>query len=63
MVTRFVNSANPNTRIKLMADINLNGKNIDPLGTNSSRYSGILDGNGFEISNLYISKTANDIGL
>lgn len=62
-VTRFVNSGNPNTRIKLMADINLNGKNIDPLGTNSSRYSGIFDGNGFEISNLYISKTANDIGL
>lgn len=62
-IARYVNTGYPNTNIKLMADINLNGKSIDPLGNNSSRYSGTFDGNGFSISNLYIKKTANDIGL
>ena len=34
-----------------------------PIGSNSNRFSGVFEGNGHTISNLYIDRTRNDIGL
>ena len=34
-----------------------------PIGSDSNRFSGVFEGNGHTISNLYIDRTRNDIGL
>ena len=34
-----------------------------PIGSNSNRFSGVFEGNGHTISNLYIDRNRNDIGL
>ena len=34
-----------------------------PIGSNANRFSGIFDGNGFTIANLYINRANNDLGL
>ena len=44
----------------LMADINLSGFSWTAIGTSSSAFTGELNGNGFTISNLSISKSTTD---
>ena len=44
----------------LMADIDLSGTTWTPIGTSTSGFRGTLDGNGYTIKNLKISKTVND---
>ena len=34
-----------------------------PIGSNSNRFSGVFEGNGYTISNLYIDRNSNNIGL
>ena len=34
-----------------------------PIGSNSNRFSGVFEGNGHTIANLYIDRNSNDIGL
>ncbi len=41
-----------------------NGKGFEPIGDEENRFTGILDGNGYSITNLYINRTdSNNIGL
>ena len=42
---------------KLMADIDMAGYSVEPIGTEQHPYKGIFDGNGYTISNLNITKT------
>ncbi len=44
----------------LMADIDLSGTTWTPIGSRTSGFKGTLDGNGYTIKNLKISKTVND---
>ena len=48
---------------RLTADIDLSGINWNPIGTNSTSFQGNLDGCGHTISNLYIKRNENYIGL
>ena len=34
-----------------------------PIGSNSNRFSGVFEGNGYTIANLYIDRNSNNIGL
>ena len=34
-----------------------------PIGSDSNRFSGVFEGNGYTIANLYIDRNSNDIGL
>jgi len=47
-------------RYRLMSDIDLTGVNWEPLGTQTSPFCGIIDGNGHTISNLSIDLPNND---
>lgn len=47
----------------LMADIDLNGTAWSPIGTDASRFTGNLNGNGHIISNLTVSGAADYRGL
>lgn len=52
------------TQYKLMADIDLAGVAMQPLGTDAERFVGIFDGNGKTISNLKIEvSSGNNVGL
>ena len=42
---------------KLMADIDMSGYSMEPIGTEEHPYNGVFDGNGYTISNLNITKT------
>ncbi len=49
---------------KLGNDIDLEGMEWEPIGTNSLAFTGSLDGNGYAISNLTINKLTSDyVGL
>ncbi|MCL2718229.1 MAG: hypothetical protein FWE14_05560 [Lachnospiraceae bacterium] len=49
---------------RLIADIDLGNIAWTPIGTNSSPFAGIFDGNGYTISNLNINRpSSNDVGL
>ncbi|MFS1517189.1 hypothetical protein V1503_12100 [Bacillus sp. SCS-151] len=49
---------------KLMNDIDLTGEEWTPIGTNSTTFTGTLDGNGYKIHNLVIDQSSTDyIGL
>ena len=39
------------------------GDGWSPIGSNSNRFSGVFEGNGHTIANLYIDRNSNDIGL
>ncbi len=53
-----------NKTIKLSDDINLQGYRWYPIGRdNETAFSGIFDGNGFRISNLYINIYGPNVGL
>ena len=39
------------------------GDGWSPIGSNSNRFSGVFEGNGYTIANLYIDRNSNDIGL
>ena len=39
------------------------GSGWSPIGSNSNRFSGIFEGNGHTIANLYIDRNSNNIGL
>ena len=39
------------------------GDGWSPIGSNSNRFSGIFEGNGYTIANLYIDRNSNNIGL
>ena len=46
------------------ADLDLNNKSWTPIGNNSKPFSGVYDGNGFVISNLYYNNPSNSyVGL
>ena len=52
---------------ELVEDLNCNvteswnsGKGFVPIGDNSNKFYGSLDGNGYMISNLYIDRSAED---
>lgn len=48
---------------KLVAEIDLNGYNWNPIGTYEDPFCGNFDGNGAEISGLYISSSYKYVGL
>jgi len=49
---------------RLMSDINLSGLNWQPIGTTATPFFGVLEGNGFTISNLNINLNDRDgVGL
>lgn len=48
---------------KMTADIDLSAINWNPIGTNNVAFEGNLDGQGHTISNLYIKRNENYIGL
>ena len=56
-----------NKYIVLTADINLNGENWTPIGTNSvgdhAAFLGIFDGQGHTISNLYVNANGGNLGF
>ncbi len=45
------------------ADIDLGNKEWNPIGTKGKPFSGVYDGKGFKITNMYISANANALGL
>ncbi len=46
------------------ADIDLSSiSNFIPIGSNSNRFTGTYNGNGFKITNLTINSTQNDVGM
>ncbi len=45
------------------ADIDLGNKEWEPIGKNGKPFSGVYDGKGFKITNMYISKEADGLGL
>ncbi len=69
-VTHEPNSVSAQTaNVQLMNDIDLSsvcGEKIGswkPIGDYSHRYSGVIDGNGYTISNLYIHNTSDNDGI
>ena len=54
---------NNNENILLTKNINLSGVNWEPIGDSGNPYTGILNGNGFTISNLNINSTNDSVGL
>lgn len=54
-----------NGNYKLSADIDLSGIEFSPIGNSETPFTGIFDGNGFEISNLTITgdKNSQNIGM
>lgn len=50
---------NSDDHYKLVNDIDCAGFNVDPIDS----FSGVLDGNGYQIKNIYISDNNNNIGL
>ena len=62
MVNEFGGS---NWNAKLMSDIDMTHYNdrFSPIGTNSSRYTGHFDGQGYSISNLNIEVTGSFVGF
>ena len=59
----YVNAGNTNVNGKLIADINLRNKSWEPIGNNSRRYTGIFDGQGHTVKNVYVETTSVDRGL
>lgn len=55
-VASFVNQGNANACYKLMADIDMFGKTLTPIGDADHPYNGTFFGNGYTISNLTISE-------
>lgn len=60
---KHVNSGNTTKNARLIADIDLNNKRIEPIGADSVRYAGIFDGDGFIISNLNMLTPGSYRGL
>ena len=58
----LVNQVNTNANAVLTADIDLTGVMWTPIGFGVN-YTGTFDGQGFTISNFYLSTTANSSGL
>ena len=63
-------AGDPNCKVMLMADINLDdleldatGSNWTAVGNNTTKFSGTLDGNGYAIKNLKINATTSYQGL
>lgn len=58
-VYAYVNNAENHeyTCYRLMADIDMNGYSVEPIGTEKHPYKGCFDGNGYTISNINITKT------
>jgi hypothetical protein len=54
----LVNNGTTGANAKLMKDINLRNKPWNPIGTDSRRYAGIFDGQGYTIRNVNITTTA-----
>ncbi len=46
-----------------VCDINLEGYNLDPIGSSTSPFVGTFDGNGHIISNYFIFSTLSDVGF
>lgn len=59
----YVNSGNTSVKAVLRADIDLGGKQWTPIGSNTKKFTGSFDGNGYAIHNLYIQSETNYIGL
>ncbi len=55
-VATYVNQGNESTSYRLMADINMHGYSMTPIGSDGHAYAGTFDGNGYTISNLTISE-------
>ncbi|MBE6811889.1 MAG: hypothetical protein E7523_03295 [Ruminococcaceae bacterium] len=58
-----VNGGNLTINAKLMADIDLHNKDWTPIGSDAKQYNGIFDGNGFTVSNIYITVTGVERGF
>ncbi len=58
-----ITAADTTASAVLTADIDLDGREWSPIGTNDAPYSGTFDGGGFEISGLSITVTADYVGL
>lgn len=49
---------------KLMADLDMTGNSMTPIGTNATSFTGSFDGNGFALANLTIDQPVNSfVGL
>ena len=55
-VATFVNQGNATACYKLMADIDMYGKTLKPIGDKDHPYTGTFDGNGYAISNVTIDE-------
>lgn len=55
-VASYVNGGNTSASYALMADIDMMGKTVEPIGTGENAYTGTFTGNGYTISNLSISE-------
>ncbi len=52
-----------NANLILMNDIDLESREWTPMGSEEQPYTGVIDGNGYAIRNLYISESARDVGF
>ena len=48
---------------RLTANINLNSKVWEPIGNHDRQYGGTFDGQGFTVSNVYVTSTSVDRAL
>jgi len=62
---RFAQKVNSgeNANLILMNDIDLESREWTPMGSEEQPYTGVIDGNGYAIRNLYISESARDVGF
>ena len=65
LLATFVNAGNDTSGLTFVlgADIDLSLKNWIPIGNISSRFTGVIDGNGHIVKNLTIDSTSNQQGL
>lgn len=49
--------------VRLMADLNLNNEEWEPIGNSTNTFQGTFDGNNYTISNLLITGNRSNVGL
>lgn len=55
-VAKYVESESASVSYKLMADIDMNGYTMSPIGSEKHPYTGVFSGNGYSISNMTITE-------